>query len=90
MTVTLKVNARNDIHLPSDVLKALNLGVEKIIKVELKGNCLLLTPADLEPRYSFEELEGLDKLHEEEKKKGWIHLGSEKDIDRLVKIKASR
>lgn len=34
--------------------------------------------------YSPEELEGLDHLHESEKKKGWIRLRSEKDIDRFL------
>ena len=85
MTLTLRVNARNDIHLPARVLRTLNLGEDKIIKAELKGNRLVLIPVDLDPRYSHEELEGLERLHEDEKKKGWIHLTSDKDVENLLK-----
>ena len=84
MTYTLRVNARNDLHLPAELLRQLNLGREKMVKAELKGNELLLVPVDLEPRYASEELAGLDRLHEDEKKKGWIHLHTSKDIDRLL------
>lgn len=85
MTVTLKVNARNDLHLPADVIRHLNLGDDRIVKAEIKGNILIIVPVDLEPRYTHEELEGLDRLHEDEKKKGWTPLKSAKDIDRLLK-----
>ena len=85
MTFTLKINSRNDLHLPAEVLKYLNLGKEKILKVDLKKNALILVPVDLEPRYSQEELEGLDRLHLDEKKKGWTHLKSDKDIENLFK-----
>ena len=85
MTVTLKINARNDLHLPANILQRLNLSEHRIVKVEVKGNTLLVIPVDLEPRYTTEELEGLDQLHESEKKKGWIPLKSQRDIDRLTK-----
>ncbi|OGX05782.1 MAG: hypothetical protein A3G87_10220 [Omnitrophica bacterium RIFCSPLOWO2_12_FULL_50_11] len=85
MTHTLKVNARNDIHLPAELLRHLNLGEDKMLKAQFKGNVLILVPVDLEPRYSAEALEGLDRLHEEEKKKGWIRLETNKDLDGLLK-----
>lgn len=85
MTYTLRINARNDIHLPSDLLTQLNLGEDRIVRVEQRGNVLLLVPVDLEPRYSKEELEGLDRLHEDQKKKGWILLKTSKDIDSLLR-----
>ena len=72
MTVTLKINARNDIHIPAEVLRRLNLGNHRIVKAEIKGNTLVIVPVDLEPRYAAEELEGLDHLHTDQKKKGWI------------------
>ena len=85
MTFTLKINARNDLHLPSEMLRQLNLGEDKILRGEIRENRLVLIPVDLEPRYSHEELEGLERLHKEEKKRGWIPLELPKDIDRLVK-----
>ncbi len=85
MTYTLKVNARNDLHLPAEVLRRLNLGRERIVKAEVKDNALIVMPVDLEPRYSPAELAGLDRLHEDEQKKGWIRLDRPTDIDRLLK-----
>ena len=85
MTYTLRINARNDIHLPSDLLTQLNVGEDRIVKVEQRGNALILVPVDLEPRYSKEELEGLDRLHEDQKKKGWVPLKTPKDIDALLR-----
>ena len=85
MTYTLKVNARNDIHLPSELLGQLNLGEDRIIKAQQRGNALVLIPVDLEPRYSKQELEGLDRLHGDQKKQGWIPLKTSKNIDDLLR-----
>ena len=63
MAYTLRVNARNDLRLPAELLRQLNLGREKMVKFELAG---------------------LDRLHKDEKKKGWIRLRASKDIDRLL------
>ena len=84
MSVTLKVNARNDLHLPAGVLRAMNLGRDRLVKAEVRGSALVIFPVDLEPRYSLEELEGLDRLHQDEKRKGWIRLDHPRDIDRLL------
>jgi hypothetical protein len=84
MTFTLKVNARNDVHLNAEILRTLNLGKDRIMKAELKNNSLVLIPVDLEPRYSKETLEGLDRLHADEKKKGFMPLKTDKDIDDLL------
>ena len=54
MTYTLKINARNDVHLPSELMVQLNLGEDRILKAEQRGNALVLGPVDLEPRYSKE------------------------------------
>lgn len=85
MTFTLRINARNDIHMPAEVLRALNIGEHRILKAEVKNNAIVLIPVDLEPLYSKSELEGLDRLHADEKKKKWLRLESKKDIDGLLK-----
>ena len=87
MTFTLRVNTRNDLHLPSELLHHINLGEDRILKVEAREGKLILIPVDLEPRYSHEELAGLDRIHEDEKKKGWTRLVNPKDIDQLLKQK---
>lgn len=84
MTFTLKINARNDLHLPAELLRKLNLGEDRILKVVVENNKATLIPVDLEPRYSTEALEGLDKLHADEKKKGFIPLDSPEDIENLL------
>lgn len=83
--LTLKVNARNDIHLPAKILKSLNLGGDRIVKAVVEGNTLVIIPVDLELRYSPGELAAVDKIHDTEKKKGFVPLKSAKDIDRLLK-----
>ena len=85
MTFTLKINARNDIHLPADLLRYLNLGEDRILKVEVQDNKVVLVPVDLEARYSTEEMKGLEHLHEDEKEHGWISLDKPEDVDRLIK-----
>ena len=85
MSIALRVNARNDVHLPAELLRRLNLGAERVVKAEIKGNAIMLVPVDLEPRYSGEELAGLDRLHADEKKKGWVRLKTAADVDRLIK-----
>ncbi len=84
MTVTLKVNARNDVHLPAKVLKQFNLGADRLVKAELRNNTLILIPVDLEARYTQAELEGLDRLHADQKQRGWKTLKSAAEIDRLL------
>ena len=84
MSVTLKVNTRNDLHLPAEVLRQLNLGKERLVKAEIRGGTLLIFPVDMEPRYAIEDLAGLDRLHEDQKKNGWIRLDTAADIDRLL------
>ena len=84
MTVTLKVNARNDVHLPAKVLRGLNLGTDRLVQAELRHHMLVLIPVDLEPRYTPEELEGLDRLHRDQKQAGWKTLKTTAEIDRLL------
>ena len=90
MTFTLRVNARNDIHLNAEVLEAMNLGEERVMKAELKDNALILIPVDLEPRYSQKELDAMDRLHAREKKKGFIYVDTKEDIDKLFKKSKKR
>lgn len=84
MAMTLKINARNDLHLPADLLRRLNLGQARIVQAQVKDNALIVIPVDLEPRYAPAELAALDRLHEKEKKKGWVRLKTPADIDRLL------
>lgn len=78
----LKMTGRNDIHLPAKMVRMLNLGAEKFLVAVLRGNSIVLTPVDVEPRYSKEALKGLEKLVKKEKGQA-IPIRSKKDIEAL-------
>lgn len=78
----LKMTRRNDIHLPAKMVRILNLGVEKFFIAVVRGNSIVLTPVDVEPRYSKEALKGLEKLAKKEKEQA-IPIRSKKDIESL-------
>jgi len=78
------MTARNDIHLPAEIIKRLNVGKEKTLWVMIKDNMVILVPVDIEPRYSKEALAGLEKLVKKEKSKA-VALSSKKDIEDLFK-----
>lgn len=78
----LKITSRNDIHLPSEMVRALNLGTEKFFIAILKGNSIVLTPVDIEPRYSKDALDGLERLVKKEKERA-TPIRSRKDIEGL-------
>ena len=80
---TLKINDRNDIHLPSKVLRFLASKKERLLKLKIRNNSVILNILDTP--YSTQELKNLDCLHQDQKKKGFIHLKQEKDIDNLLK-----
>lgn len=81
---TLKVNSRNDLHLPAELLSRMNLGKDRMVKVEVQGSTVILVPVDLEVRYSQDELDALDRIHAAEKPQGWTSLNTAKDIDRFI------
>ena len=65
----VKMTIHNDIHLPEEVVKRLNIGDERTLWVMVKNNMVILTPVDVEPRYSNEALDGLEKMVKKEKDK---------------------
>lgn len=78
----LKMTGRNDIHLPTKMVGSLNLGDEKFFIAVVRGNSIILTPVDVEPRYSKEALDGLERLVKKEKRIG-TPIRSRKDIENL-------
>ncbi|GEM_PF-2431276 len=89
MPNVVKINSRNDIHLPKEVLEAVNLGDERMVSIEARGNCIILLPVDVEPRYSPKALEGLDRLVAREKDQA-IEVKSEKEIRSIFKKSRSK
>lgn len=68
MTIT-KLKAKNQITLPSAIVKRLRLKPEELFAVDIEGNYIKLIPVQVEPRYTAEELKAIDRIVEKEKGK---------------------
>ncbi|OGL45224.1 MAG: hypothetical protein A2149_08555 [Candidatus Schekmanbacteria bacterium RBG_16_38_11] len=68
MTIT-KLKAKNQITLPKEIVKKLNLKPNELFTVDVEGNCIKLIPVELEPKYTPQELDAIDKIVEKEKGK---------------------
>ncbi|MBI3252863.1 MAG: AbrB/MazE/SpoVT family DNA-binding domain-containing protein [Candidatus Omnitrophica bacterium] len=66
MTLT-KLKSKNQVTLPSQLVKRLHLKINGLFSVDVEQNCIKLTPVSVEPLYSEEELEALDRVVEKEK-----------------------
>lgn len=69
MTLT-KLKAKNQLTIPSEIVQKLRMRVNEFFAVELKGNHILLTPVDIEPRYTEEDIVAIDRLVERQKGHG--------------------
>lgn len=68
MTIT-KLKAKNQITLPSAIVKRLHLKPEELFAVDIEGNYIKLIPVEVEPRYTAEELKAIDRIVGKEKGK---------------------
>ena len=71
MTIT-KLKAKNQITLPSAIVKRLHLRKEELFTVDIENNYIKLVPVEVEPRYTAEELKTIDRVVEKEKSKGKV------------------
>ena len=69
MTIT-KLKTKNQVTLPSHIVKGLRLKTDEVFSVEIEKNYIKLTPVALEPRYTASEIAGIDKIVQKEKKRG--------------------
>lgn len=67
MTIT-KLKAKNQLTIPSTVVKRMNLKQNELFAVVVEGNFIKLTPVKVEPRYTSDELKTIDLIVEKEKK----------------------
>lgn len=68
MTIT-KLKAKNQLTIPSVIVKRLHLKADELFAVDIVGNYIKLTPVQVEPRYSDKELQAIDSIVEKEKSK---------------------
>lgn len=85
MTLT-KLKAKNQLTIPSEVVKKLRLKANELFAVNIDGNCIKLMPVDVEPRYAPEELEAMEKIVEKERKQGKTLKAGKEFSDYVKKI----
>ncbi|MBU4304947.1 MAG: AbrB/MazE/SpoVT family DNA-binding domain-containing protein [Candidatus Omnitrophica bacterium] len=83
MTIT-KLKAKNQLTIPSTIVKRLNLKLNELFSVDVEGNFIKLTPVKIEPRYTAEEIKGVDSIVEQEKAKAKV-LKPGKEFSRYIK-----
>lgn len=66
MTIT-KLKAKNQITIPSAIVKRLRLKPEELFAVDIQDNFIKLIPVEVEPRYTAEELKAIDRVVAQEK-----------------------
>ena len=64
-----KLKAKNQITLPQIIIESLHMRSNEFFQVDIKGNHVRLIPVTIEPRYSQEELDAVDKLVNSQKSK---------------------
>ena len=83
MTIT-KLKAKNQITIPSAIVKRLHLKLDELFAVDVEGNFIKLIPVKIEPRYTAEELKAIDRIVENEKGKAKV-LKPGKEFSRYIK-----
>jgi len=83
MTIT-KLKAKNQITIPSAIVKRLHLKLDELFAVDVEGNFIKLIPVKVEPRYTAEELKAIDRIVENEKGKVKV-LKPGKEFSRYIK-----
>jgi antitoxin component of MazEF toxin-antitoxin module len=83
MTIT-KLKAKNQITIPSAIVKRLHLKLDELFAVDVEGNFIKLIPVKVEPRYTAQELKAIDHIVENEKGKAKV-LKPGKEFSRYIK-----
>lgn len=83
MTIT-KLKAKNQLTIPAAVIKRLGLKSDELFAVDIEKNYIKLTPVTMEPRYTSQELQAIDRIVEKEKGKGKA-LKSGKEFSHYLK-----
>ena len=68
MTVT-KLKTKNQITIPTNIVKQMNLKTNELFAVDVVDNYIRLVPVDVEERYTLDELKAIDTITAREKDK---------------------
>lgn len=67
-----KLKAKNQLTIPIEVVKRLNLKTHELFTVDVEDNFIKLVPVEVSPRYTAEELKVIDKIVDKEKAKAKV------------------
>jgi hypothetical protein len=70
--VVTKLKAKNQVTIPNEIVKRLALRTDELFTIEVEKNYIRLTPVEIEPRYTPEEIAAIDRIVEKEKKKAKV------------------
>ena len=71
MTIS-KLKAKNQLTIPNEIVKKLHLRLNELFAVEIEKNFIKITPVEIEPRYTPEELNAIDHIVDREKNKAKV------------------
>ncbi len=83
MTIT-RLKAKNQVTIPSAIMKRLRLKPNELFAVEIEGNFIKFVPVKVEPKYSADELKTIDTIVEKEKGSGKV-LQAGKEFSQYLK-----
>ena len=83
MTIT-KLKTKNQLTIPSAIVKRLHLKMHELFAVSIEGNYIKLTPVKVEPRYTAEDLKAIDHVVENEKSNARV-VKPGKEFSRYIK-----
>ena len=82
--IITKLKAKNQITIPSAIVKRLRLKPDELFAVDVENNYIKLIPVEVEPRYTAEELRAIRRVVEKEKKHAKV-FNTEKEFSTYIK-----
>ena len=79
-----RIKSKNQLTIPNELMKKLDLTLNDIVEFSLEDDFIKVTPVQVEPRYTPEELKAMDDIVEEEKKAG-KRLKAGKKFDEYIR-----
>lgn len=80
-------NIQGQVTIPKEYLKRIGFDpTSDYFDIELKDDTIVLKPVTVEPKYTKEELEKIEKLFKEPKNKGKVHKSTKEALEALRKM----
>lgn len=87
MTVTT-LKAKNQLTIPAEIVKRMHLKPRELFAIDVVGNFIKLTPVEVSPRYTAEELKAINTIVASEKAKGKLFRPGKDFTGYIKKIKS--